>query len=163
RSLAAGVRRMEALTGRGAIDYFRERETAAQEQQRQFQEKQKQLEKELKQLRVKLASVGAGFSRPEDDNGTIEVNGVKLLTRRAARGVGRVMLDLEGELDAVIAGLERTGVEYAVCGGLAMAIHGKPRATIDIDLLIQSGDEERVYGAVEPLGFRIKAKPMDFA
>ena len=73
------------------------------------------------------------------------------------------MLDLEAELDAVIGALSRAGIEYAVCGGLAMAIHGKPRATIDIDLLIQPGDEARVYGAVEPLGFRIKAKPMNFA
>jgi alanyl-tRNA synthetase len=83
RSLAAGVRRMEALTGRGALEYFRERETAAQEQQRLSQEKQKQLEKELKQLKVKMASVGAGFSRPEADNGIVDINGVKLLTRRA--------------------------------------------------------------------------------
>jgi hypothetical protein len=73
------------------------------------------------------------------------------------------MLDLEAELDAVIAALTREGVEYAVCGGLAMAIHGKPRATIDIDLLIKPEDEERVYAAVERLGFRFKAKPMHFA
>ena len=73
------------------------------------------------------------------------------------------MLDLEAELDAVIAALTRAGIEYAVCGGVAMAIHGKPRATIDIDLLVEAGDEERVYDAVEPLGFRFKAKPMHFA
>lgn len=72
------------------------------------------------------------------------------------------MLDLEAELDAVIAALTREGVEYAVCGGVAMAIHGKPRATIDIDLLIKPEDEDRVYLAVEPLGFRFKAKPMHF-
>jgi hypothetical protein len=39
------------------------------------------------------------------------------------------MLDLEAELDAVIGALSHAGIEYAVCGGLAMAIHGKPRAT----------------------------------
>jgi alanyl-tRNA synthetase len=82
RSLAAGVRRMEALTGRGAIDYFRERETAAQEQLRQFQEKQKQLEKELKQLKVKVAT-GASAASTVADDGVIDVGGVKLLTRRA--------------------------------------------------------------------------------
>ena len=80
RSLAAGVRRMEALTGRGAIDYFREREVAAQEQQRQLQEKAKQLEKEIKQLKVRVAT-SAGSAHEE--NGGIDVNGVKLLTRRA--------------------------------------------------------------------------------
>lgn len=73
------------------------------------------------------------------------------------------MLDLEAELDGVIGALERAGIGYAVCGGLAMAIHGMPRATIDIDLLIQPEDEQRVYGAVETLGFRFKAAPMHFA
>ena len=73
------------------------------------------------------------------------------------------MLDLEAELDAVINALERAGLEYAICGGLAMAIHGMPRATIDINLLIRPEAEERIYAAVEPLGFRFKAKPMHFA
>jgi alanyl-tRNA synthetase len=82
RSLAAGVRRMEALTGRGAIEYFRERETAAQEQLRQFQEKQKQLEKELKQLKSKMAS-GATSASAVADDGAVDISGVKLLTRRA--------------------------------------------------------------------------------
>jgi alanyl-tRNA synthetase len=80
RSLAAGVRRMEALTGRGALDYFRERETAAAEQARQFQEKQRQYEKEIKQLKVRLATGGGAA---HEDNGAIDVAGVKLLTRRA--------------------------------------------------------------------------------
>ena len=73
------------------------------------------------------------------------------------------MLDLEAELDAIIDAIERGRIEYAICGGLAMAVHGRPRATIDIDLLIREPDEERIYEAVEPLGFRIKAKPMHFA
>jgi hypothetical protein len=38
------------------------------------------------------------------------------------------MLDLEAELDAVIGALSRAGIEYAVCDGLAMAIHGFVRA-----------------------------------
>src|SRR5437016_5668161 len=62
RSLAAGVRRMEALTGRGALQYFQSLDATAHELQqtlntrvdevpalvRSMQEKQKQLEKELK-------------------------------------------------------------------------------------------------------------------
>jgi hypothetical protein len=72
------------------------------------------------------------------------------------------MIDLAVEFEAVIAALARHSIDYAVCGGLAMAIHGLPRATVDIDLLIRPDDEERVYAAVEPLGFRIRATPMHF-
>ena len=95
RSLAAGVRRMEALTGRGAVSYFQTLDYAAHELQQQlntkleeipdfirsFQEKQKQLEKELKQLRMRLASGGGGASTANDDGAT-EIDGVKLLARR---------------------------------------------------------------------------------
>ncbi|HXA19656.1 MAG TPA: nucleotidyl transferase AbiEii/AbiGii toxin family protein [Thermoanaerobaculia bacterium] len=72
------------------------------------------------------------------------------------------MIDLAVEFEAVISALAEHGIDYAVCGGMAMAIHSLPRATVDIDLLIRPEDEERVYPAVEPLGFRIRAKPMHF-
>ena len=72
------------------------------------------------------------------------------------------MLDLADEFEAVISALADHSIDYAVCGGLAMAIHGFPRATVDIDLLIRPEAEERVYAAVEPLGFRIRATPMHF-
>lgn len=72
------------------------------------------------------------------------------------------MLNLADEFEAVLSALAEHGIEYAVCGGLAMAIHGYPRATVDIDLFIQPQDEERVYAAVEPLGYTFRAKPMHF-
>jgi Nucleotidyl transferase AbiEii toxin, Type IV TA system len=72
------------------------------------------------------------------------------------------MIDLADEFEAVISALTDHGIDYAVCGGLAMAIHGLPRATTDIDLLIRPEDEQRIYAAVEPLGFRIRATPMHF-
>lgn len=34
------------------------------------------------------------------------------------------MLDLADEFEAVISALAAHGIDYAVCGGLAMAIHG---------------------------------------
>jgi hypothetical protein len=40
------------------------------------------------------------------------------------------MLDLYDEFASLIGALEAAGADYAVCGGLAMAIHGFPRATI---------------------------------
>ncbi len=72
------------------------------------------------------------------------------------------MLDLTAEFEAVISALTQCGIEYAVCGGLAMAIHGYPRATVDIDLLIRPEDEARTYEAVEPLDYTFHAKPMHF-
>jgi hypothetical protein len=54
-------------------------------------------------------------------------------------------------------------VPYALVGGLALAVHGVQRATADIDLLVLESDLDRVYAAVEPLGFRFRAHPLSFA
>jgi hypothetical protein len=72
------------------------------------------------------------------------------------------VFDLERELDSIRNTLAEHAIDYALCGGLAVSVHGFPRATIDIDLLIRPIDEERVYAAVEPLGFTLKARPMRF-
>lgn len=72
------------------------------------------------------------------------------------------MLDLIQEFEAVLVALAGHRIEYAVCGGLAMSIHGYPRSTVDIDLLILPEDEERVYAAVAPLGYTFHATPMHF-
>jgi len=83
RSLAAGVRRMEALTGRGALEHFRKLDHTVEELQDQLQEKQKQFDREMKQLRQKLASGGA--SREEEK--PVEVNGIRIITRLVENGV----------------------------------------------------------------------------
>jgi hypothetical protein len=72
------------------------------------------------------------------------------------------MFDLLEELKGVIARLDGAAVPYALCGGLAMAVHGYPRATVDIDLLIMNEDLERLDVAIRPLGFDIPARPMTF-
>jgi hypothetical protein len=72
------------------------------------------------------------------------------------------MLDLLEELRNVIARIDGEGVPYALCGGLAMAVHGYPRATVDIDLLVLVDDLARVDAAVRPLGFVVPAEPMTF-
>jgi alanyl-tRNA synthetase len=95
RSLAAGVRRMEALTGRGALAYFQTIEDAAHELQQQLnvrledvpaqlrtmQERQKALEKELKQLKLKVAGGGTTSSASSADE-SVDIDGVKLVARR---------------------------------------------------------------------------------
>jgi len=94
RSLAAGVRRMEAVTGRGALALFQKLDDATHAitaqanvslhdlptYVRSLQEKQKQLEKELKTLKVKLATGGAAGSQAADES--VDVSGVKLVAKR---------------------------------------------------------------------------------
>lgn len=36
-------------------------------------------------------------------------------------------MNLKDELDSLIDALRSAGIDYAVCGGMAMAIHGHPR------------------------------------
>ena len=45
------------------------------------------------------------------------------------------MATLSEELSQIISALEDSGIEYAVCGGLALTIHGFPCATFDIDVM----------------------------
>jgi len=96
KSLAAGVRRMEALTGRGALQYFQKLDDSAHELQQQLNtkledvpvyvrsilEKQKALEKEVKQLKMKAASGGATGASPVGADDSIDVDGIRLLARR---------------------------------------------------------------------------------
>lgn len=58
------------------------------------------------------------------------------------------MLDLEQELGAIIDALAAERIEYALCGGMAMAVHGVVQATVDVDLLVRSEDLDRIRAAV---------------
>lgn len=73
------------------------------------------------------------------------------------------MLDLYSELKGLVAGFNWQGVQYALCGGLAMSVHGLPRATIDIDVLILSEAVDQVRDLVAGLGYTLEALPMEFA
>lgn len=76
--------------------------------------------------------------------------------------LGDVALDLIAELETVIGAMERAGVPYAVCGGLALGILGYPRATIDIDLLIAPFDLPAAKATIMQAGFDIPARQMVF-
>ena len=62
------------------------------------------------------------------------------------------MLDLIEELRSIVGALEAARVEFAVCGGLAVAIHVAPRATLDVDLLLPEGQLERCKEIARGLG-----------
>jgi predicted nucleotidyltransferase len=66
------------------------------------------------------------------------------------------------ELATVVGALDEAGIEYALVGGLAVAVWGAPRATQDIDLLIRPESVDAAVAAVEPHGFRFRALPMTF-
>jgi len=71
-------------------------------------------------------------------------------------------MDLFDELKKLIARLTEEKIEYALCGGLAMAVYALPRATLDIDILIESISLGKATQAVNELGFTLSAMPMDF-
>ncbi len=73
------------------------------------------------------------------------------------------MLDLYEELKTLVSRLNTAKVEYAVCGGLALAVYGIPRATVDIDIMVQRAKLEEVHNLVRELGYIMKARPMTFA
>ena len=70
------------------------------------------------------------------------------------------MIDLYDELRALIRSLNDARAPYALCGGLAMAVHGKVRATIDIDLLVPPQELEEVKAVCHSRGYAIEAMPM---
>ncbi len=71
-------------------------------------------------------------------------------------------LDLVAELLAVARALVGSNLPYAVCGGVAVTIHGAVRSTKDIDLLVRREDREAVLAKVAELGFELAALPMVF-
>ncbi len=72
-------------------------------------------------------------------------------------------LDIYDELRKLIALLDEHQVNYALCGGLAMAIHARPRSTIDIDMLILSESLEKVLPIALTLGYNVRGKDLSFA
>lgn len=72
------------------------------------------------------------------------------------------MARLLDEFIGVTEALNTRGIDYAVCGGWAMAIHGFLRATTDIDLIILSEDLDAVIETARSLGFDIKGLPLNF-
>lgn len=71
-------------------------------------------------------------------------------------------LDLFEELTGLLRDLDRAGVEYAVAGAVALAIHGVPRATADIDLLVRGPQVAAALEVARVRGFTVAAMPMRF-
>ena len=71
-------------------------------------------------------------------------------------------LDLIAELAAVLDALTGAAVDHALCGGLAVAVYGHPRATMDIDVLVPADQLSTALQAARTAGFDIPARKMVF-
>jgi hypothetical protein len=71
-------------------------------------------------------------------------------------------MDLLEELKKLTAKFDQLGIDYALCGGLALAIYARPRATLDIDILIEFETLSQAEDAANDLGFTLRAMPMEF-
>ncbi|MBI4026857.1 MAG: hypothetical protein HY360_17870 [Verrucomicrobia bacterium] len=72
-------------------------------------------------------------------------------------------MNLRDELRQLVRALDSVNIPYALCWGLAMAVHGWPRATLDIDLLVEAGHLEGVRRLAGSLGFTHEAGEMTLA
>ena len=70
------------------------------------------------------------------------------------------MTGLLAEFTRLTQTLQEQKIDYAICGGWAMAIHGLPRATVDIDVLILAQDVASVWQSVKQLGYDVEALPL---
>lgn len=71
-------------------------------------------------------------------------------------------MDLLEELKNLAQKLDQKGIDYALCGGLAIAIYAKPRATLDIDIMVVSDFLSETKAMAQDLGFAMSATPMEF-
>lgn len=63
------------------------------------------------------------------------------------------MPNLFEEFRTIVTVLGTARIPYAICGGIAMSIHARPRATIDIDLLAPQDAVPSIADALLPCGF----------
>ncbi|CAN2042454.1 Nucleotidyltransferase family protein [Candidatus Magnetomoraceae bacterium gMMP-15] len=71
-------------------------------------------------------------------------------------------MDLLIELKKLVEEFDKHKIEYALCGGLALAVYAKPRATFDIDFMVEPNLLSKIKEIVANLGFNIPATPMSF-
>jgi hypothetical protein len=71
-------------------------------------------------------------------------------------------MNLLNEFIQIVDCLNAHGIDYALCGGLAVAFHGYPRFTGDIDVLLLRDDLPRVKEALKTIDYTLAAGPFPF-
>lgn len=69
------------------------------------------------------------------------------------------MIELPDDFRDLLLALSEAGAEFVVLGGHAVAFHGHPRATKDLDVLVRANPEnaQRVYRALAAFGAPLSA------
>ena len=71
-------------------------------------------------------------------------------------------MDLLKELKNLLSCLKKEKIDFALCGGLAMAVYARPRATIDINIMIEPKSLTIIKDTVAELGFNIDSGLLKF-
>jgi len=69
---------------------------------------------------------------------------------------------LINELTRLVAAFNEHNIDFALCGGLAVAAHGLVRATQDIDFLIRAESLDAAYAAAAEVGYDIRGLDISF-
>ena len=72
------------------------------------------------------------------------------------------MKSLLEQLKEILDTFKANDIPYALCGGIAVNVYGHPRTTKDIDFLVLEEDIEKIYQALEKIGFLFRAGPIPF-
>jgi hypothetical protein len=70
------------------------------------------------------------------------------------------VIDLYEELKTLVGKFDEAKIDYALCGGMALAIYGIPRATLDLDLLIPQEALGEASQIAQESGYTFIARPM---
>jgi hypothetical protein len=71
-------------------------------------------------------------------------------------------MNLIEELRLLIESLDAHQIQFALCGGLAMAVYSQPRATLDIDIMVEESALQRVIETSREIGYTFDAGEMRF-
>lgn len=64
-------------------------------------------------------------------------------------------LNIHEELRLIATTLKDHNIDYALTGGMAVALHGFPRATQDIDFMVREEDLDRVVSLLNGKGYTV--------